>query len=739
MPQLYPGTSAPFQGHRARFFAYLPVGICCVAPCPRSARLALARTDGALEVYNFAANYFQEKHIPGHETRSTEALCWAAGDRLFGAGLSGDICEYDLEKLRVKYSLDGFGGPIWSMAADPSGTQLAVGCEDGSVKLFQVLPDKIQFERSLDRHKGRVLSLSWHPSGTRIAIGSIDLLRVFDVKSGHAVQRILVDRRLQGPRSQECVVWGVAFLADGSIVSSDSAGKVQFWDSDKGTLLETHPISSSAALSLAVSEEEDSIVVGTSEGAVSQFQLLPVKWGSAERRWVRTKPFQHHTHDVRAVAHSATALISGGLDAQLVIRPLMEKMHGKGYDAALRKFTFPHRRLVSCAKKARLLLFQFPQHLELWRLGRGGLPSRESGRDGDVLPVSRAPEHLLQLKSKGPEHICCSCISPCGSWIAYSTASRLHLHRVQLPLCSLALTKVPKVPKQLNSAHQLLCSADSARLFVASDQGAVHVLALLEPGGCKQLQTLRPNSGKWLPAGASPPGTPASVPPSCAGMGRGELWTELFQPHCLPLALLPHCTVPAYNCAVTALAIHPVTNNLSLPLLSSQPHCTVPAYNCAVTALAIHPVTNNLVVTHSDQQVFEFSIPDREYTAWSRKVQQYGLHRGWLERDTPITHITFNPRQPAHILLHDTHMFCILDKSLPLPDDATPLLNQTALKQLSEKARRGHAHAFKICKKYQPLLFVDLLEDGCLVVVERPLMDIKTQLPPPVQQKKFGT
>lgn len=37
----------------------------------------------------------------------------------------------------------------------------------------------------------------------------------------------------------------------------------------------------------------------------------------------------------------------------------------------------------------------------------------------------------------------------------------------------------------------------------------------------------------------------------------------------------------------------------------------------------------------------------------------------------------------------------------PLPDDNTQLNNQALLKQLSEKARRGHAHAFKICKKYQ--------------------------------------
>lgn len=55
--------------------------------------------------------------------------------------------------------------------------------------------------------------------------------------------------------------------------------------------------------------------MGTSTGATYQLQLLPVKLGGAEKRWVRTKPFQFHSHDVRAVAHSPTALISGGRTA----------------------------------------------------------------------------------------------------------------------------------------------------------------------------------------------------------------------------------------------------------------------------------------------------------------------------------------------------------------------------------------------------------------------------------------
>lgn len=72
-----------------------------------------------------------------------------------------------------------------------------------------------------------------------------------------------------------------------------------------------------------------------------------------------------------------------------------------------------------------------------------------------------------------------------------------------------------------------------------------------------------------------------------------------------------------------------------------------------------HPISPLLLL-----QLFEFSIPEKQYTDWSRTVQKSGLHKVWLERDSPITHITFNPRNPSHILLHDIYMFCIIDKSL---------------------------------------------------------------------------
>ena len=63
-------------------------------------------------------------------------------------------------------------------------------------------------------------------------------------------------------------------------------------------------------------------------------------------------------------------------------------------------------------------------------------------------------------------------------------------------------------------------------------------------------------------------------------------------------------------------------------------------------------------------QIFEYSLVQKEYTEWSRKLQKQGLHSLWLERDTPVTHITFSLKNPAHIFLHDVFMFCIIDQSL---------------------------------------------------------------------------
>ncbi|KAL2093088.1 hypothetical protein ACEWY4_010400 [Coilia grayii] len=682
-----------FKVHRVRFFDYMPSGIRTIAFNRQTERIAVARMDGSVEIFKLSDNLFQEKVIPGKEQRGIEALCWV-GERLFSAGLSGEIMEFDLHSLRPKFIIDAYGGPIWTITANPAGTHLAVGCEDGTVKLFEVLEDRIQFERNLDRKKGRVMSLSWHPSGTRIAAGMMDMIRVFDVQTGHVLHRLLVDKAVGAPRNQECVVWSVVFLSDNTVISGDSSGRVKVWDTITGTLIKNHDVTKWDVLALSLSQDETSFVAGTSEGTVVQFQFLSSVLGQEDKEWVRTRTFKNHTHDVRSVAEVESAIISGGMDTQLVVRPLLEKHEVKSQASALRTVQFPHRRLVSCAKKAQLLLFQYPSHLDLWRLGE----SEGEAVPGHRLPVRRNPEKLLQLKTKGEEHVCCSAVSPCGGWLAYSTSSSLRLYKLHYENNNISITKVSKLPKVLRSAQQLCFSADSTHLFAASTRSSIHMVSL-SPDNCKHKHTFKPKTGSTQPI-------------HLLTVSEDGQWLATAN---------SDCEIHIYS------------------LSSLKSHCTVPVYRSGVSAMAIHPTTNNLVMTHADQQVFEFSIEQKQYTNWSRKVQREGLHRKWMERDTPITNVTFNPRNPTHIILHDMYMFCVIDQSLPLPDRQSQFYNQLTLKSLPEQERQMHCHAFKVCKLFQPLLCVDMLEDDSLVVVERSLLDITAQLPAPVKQKKFAT
>uniref|UniRef100_A0AAY4DRV7 Cirhin n=1 Tax=Denticeps clupeoides TaxID=299321 RepID=A0AAY4DRV7_9TELE len=675
-----------FTVHRVRFFHYMPSGICAMAFNRRTERLAVARTDGSVELYSRTDHFFQEKVVPGRQQRSIQALCWV-GKRLFGAGLSGEIAEFDLDNLRLKFSQDAYGGPIWSIVCNPQGTHLAAGCEDGTVKLFEILEDQIRFERNMGGQKGRIISLAWHSSGTKIAAGMIDMIKVFDLDSGELRSR---GSRMQ--QSQECVVWSVLFLSD-IIVSGDSAGKVKMWDVNTGTLIKNHQVTEWDVLTLSVSQDETSLFAGTSEGTVVQFQLLDVVLGQEEKEWVRTRTFKNHTHDVIALAEADTVIISGGMDTQLVVRPLLDKLDFKSRDSSLLKILFPQRSLVSCAKKAGLLLFQYPTHLELWRLG----DTEGHGPPGCILPVSRNPEKLLHLKIKGEDHVCCSAVAPCGEWIAYSTTSGIRLYRLQRDNKNVSITKVPKLPKVLRHAHQLCFSPDSSHLY-GTTSSAVHVVALTS-AGCKFEHSLKPNS---------------CVEPF------GNESQEISDGKFLASAN-SNSEIHIYN-------MHKL-----------KAHCTVPVYRSGVSAMGIHPETNNLVIVHADHQIFEFSIEQMQYTDWSRRVQKEGLHHVWLERDTPVINVTFNPQNPNHVILHDSYMFCIIDQSLPLPDRKSQFHNQLTLKSLPEAERLKHSHAFKECKLYQPLLCVDMLENQSLVVVERPLLDITTNLPAPVRQKKFAT
>lgn len=56
---------------------------------------------------------------------------------------------------------------------------------------------------------GRILSIAWNTSLEVILTGGVDNMRLWSVKSGHAVQRMTLGRV---EKSKETIVWCVAIL-----------------------------------------------------------------------------------------------------------------------------------------------------------------------------------------------------------------------------------------------------------------------------------------------------------------------------------------------------------------------------------------------------------------------------------------------------------------------------------------------------------------------------------------------
>ena len=67
--------------------------------------------DGSIEILE---NWYKEKVIPGDTDRSVEALAWV-GNRLFSAGLTGEVFEYDLLRLAPKVKISFIFFILWLM------------------------------------------------------------------------------------------------------------------------------------------------------------------------------------------------------------------------------------------------------------------------------------------------------------------------------------------------------------------------------------------------------------------------------------------------------------------------------------------------------------------------------------------------------------------------------------------------------------------------------------------------
>ncbi|KAI0085618.1 WD40-repeat-containing domain protein [Irpex rosettiformis] len=402
--------------HRCRFVDYTPSAVTALAfpplPLPSTkgkkkaaqkrplkiGTLAVGRANGNIELCEWTGSeqdlrapqaWVVSKTIPGPYSSKVDSLAFTlrnpdapsdetpslADLRLFSAGGGSELAEWDIEKSCIRRTLPSQGGSIWCISPNPASTLLAIGCEDGAVRIISLEHDSLIHLRRFDRVKSRILSIAWGPPAPKQTDGgenkegrddeesedededewkdewvvagcSDSSLRKWDVASGRVTDRMGTDKM----RGERTLVWTVQTLGDGTIVSGDSLGMVKFWDSRTCTQLNSFQAHGADVLCLTISPEGTVVYSSGVDQKVVQFSYIKTAQPSTansslisrtSHRWVQSISRRLHSHDVRALAiwppHTplppsqrhlrqfpldiAPILASGGLDMSVVVTP----------------------------------------------------------------------------------------------------------------------------------------------------------------------------------------------------------------------------------------------------------------------------------------------------------------------------------------------------------------------------------------------------------------------------------
>lgn len=511
--------------HRCRFVDFTPAGVTALAfpplslPSPKGkkavvrhalkfANLAVGRANGNIEICEWTGSenelrapqaWVVKKTIAGPYPSKVDSLAFTLRNpyevspdetpslsdlRLFSAGGGNELAEWDIDRACIKRTLPSQGGSIWCISPNPASTMLAIGCEDGAIRLISIEHDTLQHVRRLDRVKSRILSLAWGPpvpkqastteqsedtdddndddwTDSWIVAGCSDSsVRRWDVATGRVGERMGTDK-MKGERT---LVWTVGVLGDGTIISGDSLGMVKFWDSRTGTQLQSFQAHGADVLCMTINPEGTAVYTSGVDQKVVEFHSI--KTTSTEQssilsrsstRWIQSVSRRLHSHDVRALAiwpsysplppshrrqfplDVAPVVASGGLDMSVIVTPAalptstITKVINPLETSQITTFEDSYQRrlpyssgpynssAVHLARQARLLLCQRDAGASIWRILPKHAPTY--GEDGleELSPAAEGGwEPVIDLDLVVNTNIVASAISDDGEWVVVS-------------------------------------------------------------------------------------------------------------------------------------------------------------------------------------------------------------------------------------------------------------------------------------------------------------------------------
>ncbi|KAG6885935.1 hypothetical protein C0993_007437 [Termitomyces sp. T159_Od127] len=838
------GDSMTLAVHRCRFVDYTPSAITAVAfpplPLPstsnkdknssvdqssRFGTLAVGHANGNIDLCEWAGAerdqqstqaWVIRKTLPGPHPSKVDSLTFvlrypddfttddiptSSDLRLLSSGGGSELLEWDMDRACVKRTVNSQGGAIWCMAVNPASTLLALGCEDGTVRLLSLVNDTLTHYRRFDRLKSRILSIAWGPpspqqseknsgrdhdsdsddeeeawTDTWLVTGSSDSsIRKWDVATGRVVERMGMDK-IRGERT---LVWTVGVLGDGTIVSGDSLGMVKFWDSRTCTQLESFQGHGADVLCLAVGPEGNTVFTSGVDQKITLFSS--VKTGSfnntsgASSRWVQSCSRRMHSHDVRALAtwppytvlppaykrrfpiDVSPILASGGLDMSVVVTPaalpsstVVKVINPLSTSAHCTFEDSYHRRLaysagasgipaIQVARKARLISCLRDSGVSIWRvMARQSMDDDPDSQEVDVARLGW--EKVLEMDLNVNTNLIASGISEDGRWLVVSDL-------YETKLFSLTLDAHLPASNLSTGGQAFQFTPDSSKL-VMSTTASSYVL-VIDLAGEKPRVLRRFDQHRFknsivhdrVVKGRKSDDDVDMVDATANEAHYGEDTEENRSPAVVSITRI---SISPDGQWLATSDDHARTHIFNLD--SIQHHSVLPTFAKPAQVLAFDPRQPNiLIMAFPDNTLQVYNVESRQFPTWGKEFCN-SLPRRFTHAHDPVLGVAFDAEETApgsenasqYALFWGSTWMCKLSVSGSPSRGLTKKRRRESMKTSSLLPIDGPHSDLKMIAHYRPILYLDFLARGEIVVVERPLVDVLSDLPPAYFRHKYG-
>jgi serine/threonine protein kinase len=229
------------------------------------------------------------------------SICFTPDSRTVAMGIdNGTVKLWDADTGAIKATVTAHKSPIWRLAIDHTGRRMATASDDNTVKVWAWHVDKWQLEHIL-KHDTAVRAVAFAPNGQAIATATRQgALHVWSAMTGNP---------LFEKDAHNGVVYGLAYSPDGKMIASSGGGDylIRLWDAASGQELNTLRGHIGGVYSIAFSPDSKTIASGGWDKTVCL-------WDTASGQ--KTATLKGHTQDIWSVAFApdGVTLVSSGED-----------------------------------------------------------------------------------------------------------------------------------------------------------------------------------------------------------------------------------------------------------------------------------------------------------------------------------------------------------------------------------------------------------------------------------------